>query len=148
MAGKRSGYSRTDRLSSEFQKEITNIINRQVRSSHPELSVIVSVTGVEVSPDLKNAKVYISVFDTDKEKMASSYKTIAGSAAQIRYELAKSMNRIRIIPQLHFYADNSAEYGDRINQILNSLDIQPEDPADAEDADGADGAEGENLTEE
>ncbi|MCD8286803.1 MAG: 30S ribosome-binding factor RbfA [Clostridia bacterium] len=125
MAGKRSGYSRTDRLSSEFQKEITSIINRQVRSAHPELSVIVSVTEVEVSPDLKNAKVYISVFDTDKDKMASSYKIIASCASQIRYELSKAMSRIRTIPQLRFYADNSAEYGDRINQILNSLDIPP-----------------------
>ncbi len=133
MAGRRSGYSRTDRLSSEFQKEITSIINRQVRSAHPELSVIVSVTGVEVSSDLKNAKVYISVFDTDKDKMASSYKTIASCASQIRYELSRSMSRLRTIPQLRFYADNSAEYGDRINQILNSLDIQPEDPEDAED---------------
>ncbi|MCD8307775.1 MAG: 30S ribosome-binding factor RbfA [Clostridia bacterium] len=133
MAGRRSGYSRTDRLSSEFQKEITSIINKQVRTAHPELSVIVSVTGVEVSSDLKNAKVYISVFDTDKDKMASSYKIIASCANQIRYELAKSMSRIRTIPQLRFYADNSAEYGDRINQILNSLDIPPaEDEESAE----------------
>ncbi len=138
MAGKRSGYSRTDRLGSEFQKEITNIINRQVRASHPELSVIVSVTGVEVSPDLRSAKVYISVFDTDKDKMAASYKTIASCASQIRYELSKSMNRIRTIPQLRFFADNSAEYGDRINQILNSLDIPPAE----EDASGEAPAEG------
>ncbi len=128
MAAKRSGYSRTDRLSSEFQKEITNIINKSVRSAHPELSVIVSVTGVDVSSDLKSAKVYISVFDTDKDKMVESYKIIEQSASQIRYELSQSMNRLRTIPVLRFYADNSAEYGDRINQILATLDIKDEEP--------------------
>ena len=59
---------RGERLAGEFQKEIYNIITNKLRAKEPSLSVVISVTGADVAPDLKSAKIFISVYDTNKER--------------------------------------------------------------------------------
>lgn len=111
---------RGERLAGEFQKEISSVISTKVRSDNPGLSAIISVTEVDVAPDLKSAKVYISVFDTDKARAAQSFDIIKENAGLIRHELAKVMH-IRTVPELRIIKDGSMEYGDRIDKILSDL---------------------------
>lgn len=112
---------RGERLSGEFQKEISAVISGQLKNRQPELSAIISVTETDVAPDLKSAKVYISVFDTDKERAEQSFAIIKENAGFIRRELAKVM-RLRTVPELRFIKDGSMEYGEKIDKILSDLD--------------------------
>lgn len=111
---------RGERLSGEFQKEISSIISLKLKSDYPELSAIVSVTEVDVAPDLKSAKVFISVFDTDKERAENSFSIIKENAGFIRHELSKVM-RLRTVPELRIQKDGSMEYGEKIDKILSDL---------------------------
>ena len=113
--------TRGERLSGEFRKEISSIISNQLRNKFPELSAIISVTEADVAPDLKSAKVYISVFDTNNERAANSYNIIKENAGFIRHELAQVM-RLRTVPELRFHNDESMEYGAKIDKILNDLE--------------------------
>ena len=118
--------TRGERLSGEFQKEISSVISTKLRNKYPELSAIISVTEADVAPDLKSAKIYISVFDVDKERARNSYEIIMNNAGFIRYELAKVMH-IRTVPELRFHTDESMEYGAKIDKILNDLESDKDD---------------------
>ena len=111
---------RGERLAGEFQKEISSVISGKLRSKFPELSAIISITAADVAPDLKSAKIYVSVFDVDKAKSENSYKILKENAGFIRHELAKVMH-IRTVPELRFIADGSMEYGVKIDKILSDI---------------------------
>lgn len=106
---------RGERLAGEFQKEIYNIINNKLRAKEPSLSVIISVTGADVAPDLKSAKVFISVYDADKERAEKSFEIIKENAGFIRRELSRVMT-LRTVPELRFILDASMEYGQKNRQ--------------------------------
>ncbi|MCD7729079.1 MAG: 30S ribosome-binding factor RbfA [Clostridia bacterium] len=108
------------RLASEFQKEITSIISRDLRNKYPSISAIISVTGADVAPDLKTAKIYLSIFDTDEQKRQQSFEIIKENSGFIRHELSSRMT-IRTVPVLTFIFDVSAEYGSHIDDILKNL---------------------------
>ena len=118
--------TRGERLSGEFQKEISSVISTKLRNKFPELSAIISVTEADVAPDLKSAKIYISVFDTNETKSKNSFEIIKQNAGFIRHELAQVMH-IRTIPELRFHLDESMEYGAKIDKILNGLDSDNND---------------------
>lgn len=111
---------RGERLSSQFREEIYRVISTSLRNRYPSLSTIISVTDADVSPDLKNAKVYISVYDTDEERKKSSFDIIAENAGFIRHELS-SVLHLRTVPELHILPDKSMEYGEKIDKILKNL---------------------------
>ena len=117
---------RGERLASEFQKAVYEVISRRLRDKVPGLSAIISVTGADVAPDLKTAKIYISIFDSDAQKQLSSFEAIKQNAGFIRHELSH-MLRLRTVPSLTFILDGSMEYGAHIDEILNKLDIKQED---------------------
>ncbi len=118
--------TRGGRLSGEFRKEISSVISNKLRNKFPQLSAIISVTEADVAPDLKSAKVYVSIFDTDAEKGAESFKIIKENAGFIRHELAQVMH-LRTVPELRFFTDESMEYGAKIDRILSGLDIGKDD---------------------
>lgn len=109
---------RERRLNSEFQKEIYSIIKNKIKN--PEITEMFSISEVDVTNDLKHAKVFVSVFSTDAEKKAATFRAIEQSAKAIRTELSKVMH-IRTVPELHFLTDESAEYGNKIDKILSGL---------------------------
>ena len=111
---------RGERLAGEFQKEISSVISGKLRSKFPELSAIISITAADVAPDLKSAKIYVSVFDPDKAKAENSFKILKDNAGFIRHELAQVMH-IRTVPELRFVADGSMEYGVKIDKILSDI---------------------------
>ncbi len=118
--------SRGERLSGEFQKEISSVISNKLRNKFPELSAIISITEADVAPDLKSAKIFISIFDTDEEKSKNSFEILKRNAGYIRHELSQVMH-LRTIPELRFYLDESMEYGAKIDKILSGLDSDKND---------------------
>ncbi len=79
---------RGERLGGEFQKEISNIISLKVRANYPSLSAIVSITEADIAPDLKSAKIYVSIYDTDKARAQNSFEILKENAGFIRRELS------------------------------------------------------------
>lgn len=109
---------RTDRLNSEFRKIIYDAIKNRLDISG--VTEMFSVTEVDVSPDLKHAKVYISVYSTSEEKAKATFDAICLSSPEIRKELARNTS-IRYVPELRFYKDGASEYGNKIDMILKGL---------------------------
>ncbi len=115
--------NRGKRLSGEFQKEISSVISQKLKNKHPELSAIISVTDTDIAPDLKSAKIYISIFDPNEEKRQDSFEIIRQNAGFIRHELAMVM-RLRTVPELRFIFDESMEHGSKIDKMLEDLNAK------------------------
>lgn len=112
---------RTQKLAGEFQKEISKIISGELKNRELSLSGIISVTEVDVAPDLKTAKVFISIYTKDPEKKQQSYEIIKANAPYIRHLLSERMY-IRTVPALTFLLDGSFEYGARIDELLKQVE--------------------------
>lgn len=117
---------RNQKLNSQFQQEISAILQREMRDRCRDMSPVISVTEADVSPDLKSAKIYISIFDTNEERKKKSFEAICDNAGFIHAELFSRLH-LRSIPTLRFIMDGSQEYGARINSILSKLDIPKEE---------------------
>lgn len=109
---------REKRLNSEFRKEIYEILTTKVKDA--ALTEMFSVTGVEVTPDLKQAKVYISIFSGTDEAKERTFGAICSASGFVRRELSSAMH-IRTVPEFTFLYDDQAEYGERIDKILNQI---------------------------
>lgn len=108
--------NRLNRIDEELRKEISNIISFEIKN--PDATGLISVTKVKITPDLKYAKVYISMLNSkSKEKTLEALKKSSG---YIRSEIAKRIN-LRITPELVFEEDDSMEYGMKIDSILKYL---------------------------
>ena len=108
--------NRLNRIDEEYRKELSQIIDRELKN--PNITVMISVTKVKVTNDLKYAKVYVSILNSKNIK-----DTLAGlkkSSGFIRSELAKRVN-LRNTPELIFELDESLEYGARIDSILKEI---------------------------
>ncbi|MGI6153478.1 MAG: 30S ribosome-binding factor RbfA [Christensenellaceae bacterium] len=106
--------NRMARIEEELKRALAGIIRTEVKDDR--LSEIVGVTKVDVTNDLKYAKIYTSVFDTEK-KRGSSIDALNHAASFIRTKLAHSVD-IRRVPELTFILDDSVEYGIKISQLL------------------------------
>lgn len=108
---------RADRRNEEVKKTISEII-REMKD--PRLSPMTALTEVEVTKDLKFAKVKVSVYDDDEKKRVSSVEALNHAAGFISHELGARM-RIRAVPSIKFALDNSIAYSVRIAEILSGL---------------------------
>ena len=111
--------SRLERINEEYKKELSQIINYELKN--PNATGMISVTKVKVTNDLKFAKVAVSILNAKdvKETLAALKK----SAGFIRSELARRVN-LRNTPEIIFELDDSMGYGARIDSILK--EIMPE----------------------
>lgn len=121
--------SRTSRLDSEYKREIANIINGPLRDHAPEITGLISVTSVSVASDLKNARVFVSIYTADAAEKKSSFAALRDNAGFIRHELAQVM-RMRTVPALQFVLDDSLEYGAHMEELFSRIHR-----AEAEDGD-------------
>ena len=108
---------RADRRNEEVKKTISEVI-REMKD--PRISPMTALTEVEVTKDLKYAKVKVSVYDDDEKKRISSVEALNHAAGFISHELGMRM-RIRAVPSIKFTLDNSISYSVRISEILNEL---------------------------
>ena len=119
---------RLERINSEMRKAISEIINQELRD--PQINAMISVSSVDITPDLANAKVFItSIGETPQDEVILRIK---GAAGFIRGKLSKAV-KLRITPRLEFMLDNSNEYGSRIDSILNSITYSTEPDGENEE---------------
>jgi ribosome-binding factor A len=111
-----------------MQKELAMVL-REVKDPRVK-DAFISITAVDVTGDLKFAKVYYSAMMGDKKEIAKGLKSSAG---YIRRELAQRLN-LRMTPELTFFEDHSIEHGAHISKLLNGIEITPEEDEDNEDA--------------
>jgi len=114
---------REQRLNSEFQKSIYEILREKVKD--PDLSEMFSILEVDTTNDLKHAKVFVSIYSTSEDKKQKTFEAMIRAGKFIRSEMSKEMH-IRTVPELHFTLDNSAVYGQKIEKILNTFEYNTE----------------------
>lgn len=106
--------TRQAKIARLLQKELSEIFRAQTSKTH---GVLISVSAVRVSPDLSIAKVYLSVFPSDKSQ--EMLDNINRSAKTIRYELAQRVRyQLRKTPELSFFLDDSLDYLENIDTLL------------------------------
>ncbi len=127
---------RIDRISEEVRREMSDIIQNEIKD--PRLPDIVSVTSVRVTKDLKRAKVFISVLGTVEEKQ-EAIKALQHAAGFIRREIGHRV-RIRTTPELHFELDDSIEQGIHISRLIQ--DVMSKQTQSPEQKDAPEGTEG------
>lgn len=125
----RKNSIKNTRVNAEVQHELANLIREGIKD--PRIHPMTSVTGVEVAPDLKTCRAYISVLGDDEAKK----DTIAGlknAEGYIRRQLAKSIN-LRNTPEIRFILDESIEYGVTMSKLIDQVTRKEEVQEDGED---------------
>ena len=108
---------RQNKISTLIKKELGNVFLREVKSVLS--GAFVTVTSVRVTPDLGMARVYLSIM-LAKDAKEDLLKHIKAHKGQIRSVLGnKVRNQLRIVPDLEFFIDDSLDYADRIDELLN-----------------------------
>lgn len=115
-------------VSQEVRRELSRLILEEVKD--PRIAQLTTVTDVYVAPDLKTAKVYVSVYGDEAVKK-ETFTGLRNAAPFLRSMLAKNLN-MRHTPQLFFTADDSLEYGMRMDALIASVSAQNSD-SDAEE---------------
>ncbi len=104
-------------IKAEFKRALSDIIRIDIKD--PRVSDMTSVVHVDISRDLKYAKVFLSVFDTDKKKK-STIETLQHAEHHIKNEIGARI-RIRRLPEITFILDDSIEYSNKINEMLKKV---------------------------
>ena len=117
---------RSDRINEEVKKTLSAIV-REMKD--PRISPMTTLTGAEVTKDLKYAKISVSVYDKDDTVRQDTVDALNHAAGFIAHELGQRM-LIRRVPSLKFRLDDSIAYSIHISEILNSLDIKKEENAE------------------
>lgn len=118
------------RVNAEVQHELSNIIRNEIKD--PRISTMTSVVAVDVTPDLKFAKAYISVLGS-KEEQESTIKGLKNAEGYIRRQLASSIN-LRNTPQITFVLDQSIEYGVNMSRLIDEVNKNLSDNDKADEA--------------
>lgn len=113
---------RTTKLARLIQKELGELFRLETQKMK---GVLISVTDVDLTPDLRNARAYLSVFPTEKQEEVMHL--ITDNSSTIRYNLGNRMaSQLRHIPELTFELDRTEEYARRIDKLLD--ENRPVDP--------------------
>ena len=113
----RKGNIKNTRINSEVMKELANIIRGEIKD--PRIAPMTCVTDVEVAPDLKTCKVYISVLGDD-EKRRDTMAGLKSAEGYMKRQLASRLN-LRNTPSLTFVSDTSTEYGIKMNKLIDEV---------------------------
>lgn len=116
MQSTKNRPKRTVQVGGLLQREISELLVRKIKD--PRLAMV-TITGVEVSPDLKLARVYFSRFG-NPEELRQGLEGLQSAAGFIKRELGQRL-KLRHVPDLEFVHDTSFEYGDRIETLLKTV---------------------------
>jgi ribosome-binding factor A len=123
-------HRRSDRVAEAIREEVATFLASEAKD--PRVSKLVTVTGCEITRDLRHAKVYVSVMGTEAER-AQTFEGLASVATHLRAKVGRAL-RLRLAPEITFKPDDSIAHAARIEDLLAQLkDSKP--PADG-DADG------------
>ena len=112
-------------INEEIQKELSNQLRRVKDPRVADL--MISITRVETTPDLRYAKVYVSFLEEDKA--AGAIKGLTSAAGFLRRELGRTLN-LRYTPELVWEQDDSITYGARMLKLINSLEVGSDEGTD------------------
>jgi ribosome-binding factor A len=122
--------NRLDRVNELIKRELDTLIRKEVQMP----AKLVTVKEVDISPDLKHAKVWMGMIGTQEEQHASMAK-LHGARKELQSALSRRVV-LKFTPQIHFKLDETGERGDRILTILNELNLPPQAaPAPEEETD-------------
>lgn len=124
----RKNSIKNTRINGEVLKELSSIIRNEIKD--PRINPMTSVVTVEVAPDLKTCKAYISVLG-DVESQKNTILGLKSAEGFIRSKLAKSVN-LRNTPVITFILDQSIEYGVNMSKLIDSV-VKKNDDADISD---------------
>lgn len=125
----RKNSIKNTRVNAEVQRELSNILRAGIKD--PCVAPMTSVVAVEVAPDLKTCKAYISVLGDEKAQM-DTIKGLQSAEGYIRRELARTIN-MRNTPEIRFIVDQSIEYGVNISKKIDEVTRDLKDGADEQD---------------
>ena len=127
----RKNSIKNTRINSEVQRELANIIRGEIKD--PRIHPLTSVVTVEVAPDLKTCKAYISVLG-DQEAQEKTLEGLNSAVGYIRRQLAKNLN-LRNTPEIRFIMDQSIEYGVHMSKLINENHVDESREDDEDDRD-------------
>lgn len=113
----RKNSIKNTRINGEVQKELSTIIRNEIKD--PRIHPMTSVMAVEVAPDLKTCKAYISVLG-EKEAKEATIKGLKSAEGYIQRQLAHNMN-LRNTPEIRFILDESIEYGVTMSKLIDDI---------------------------
>jgi ribosome-binding factor A len=119
-------FKRSERVAGSLRRELAKLIQLEVND--PEVGFI-GLSDVEVTRDLSHAKVFVTVFES--EKADSSIKALKRAAGFLRKRLSQEM-RIRSVPELHFHHDASVETGLRMDSLIDNAVASDREPEDSD----------------
>lgn len=125
----RKNSIKNTRINGEVQRELSNIIRGEIKD--PRINPLTSVVAVEVAPDLKSCKAYISVLG-DEQSQKDTLAGLRSAEGFIRMKLAKSIN-LRNTPELRFILDQSIEYGVNMSKLIDDVTGQSDDKKQPEE---------------
>ncbi len=108
-------FPRTRRVGEQIQRELAGLVHEEIKD--PRLGMV-SISAVTVSRDLAHAKVYVSVLG-DEAAVTASLRVLNNAAGFLRRRLGRQM-RIRAVPRLRFYFDQSIEEGARMDALIDA----------------------------
>ncbi|MFV0440563.1 MAG: 30S ribosome-binding factor RbfA [Lachnospirales bacterium] len=126
--GNHSGQSRINRINDEIKKEISKLINYEVKD--PRLEAFITVVSVDTTNDLYYCKIYISVFG-DENTQKQVLEGLKSAKGFIRRELARRIN-LRKTPELTFVIDDTLEQAMKIDNIINKISKEYKNDAETE----------------
>ena len=113
----RKNSIKNTRINGEVQQELSKIIREEIKD--PRIHPMTSVMAVEVAPDLKTCKAFISVLGNEEAKQ-STIKGLKNAEGYIRRELARTLN-LRNTPEIRFILDESIEYGVNMSKLIDDV---------------------------
>ena len=113
----RKNSIKNTRINGEVLRVLSDIIRQEIKD--PRIHMMTSVTSVEVAPDLKTCKAYISVLGNDEEK-ADTIKGLRSAEGYVRRQLARELN-LGNTPQITFILDTSIEYGVNMSKLIDDV---------------------------
>ncbi|MDD2958223.1 MAG: 30S ribosome-binding factor RbfA [Lachnospiraceae bacterium] len=127
----RKNSIKNTRINGEVMKELSVIIRSEIKD--PRIHPMTSVTDVEVAPDLKTCKAYISVLG-DEEARKNTLAGLRSAEGYIRRQLARTVN-LRNTPEIKFILDQSIEYGINMSKLIDDVtkDIREEKEEETDD---------------
>ncbi|MEO6065225.1 MAG: 30S ribosome-binding factor RbfA [Lysobacterales bacterium] len=120
-------FKRTDRVASLLRKDIGQLVHELVRE---EGLPSMSVSDVEITRDLAHANIFVTTLDPAQAE--AGLKALKQGAKELRRELSQRV-KLRAVPELHFFYDDSVDRGDRIERLLQGLSPDTELPAEPAD---------------
>ena len=108
---------RADRVGEAIREEIATFLAESAKD--PRIVGFVTVTGVDVTPDLRHARVFVSVMGSDAEK-AATFEGLASTASHLRSRVGRAL-RLRVAPEIHFREDESIARAARIESLLADI---------------------------